>query len=115
MELAQRTVIEQFTRDPSLLPAHFSITALDTLISFCLDHSYFEYNGSFYSQTEGGPMGSPLTVALAEVRVTNVELLASSADPSSLYKHFVDDGISRYRDRQHADCRVLLRALELLV
>ena len=105
MKLAQRTVIEQFTRDPSLLPAHFSITALDTLINFCLDHSYFEYNGSFYSQTEGGPMGSPLTVALAEVRVTNVEslALASSADPPSLYKHFVDDGISRYRDRQHAE------------
>ena len=35
-------------------------------------------------------MGSPLTVALA-----------SSADPPFLYKHFVDDGISRYRDRQH--------------
>ena len=83
MKVAQRTVIEQFTRDPSLLPAHFSITALDTLINFCLDNSYFEYNGSFYSQTESGPMGSPLTVALAEVRVTNVEslALASSADP----------------------------------
>ena len=105
MKLAQRTVIEQFTSDPSLLPAHFSITALDTLISFCLDHSYFEYNGSFYRQTEGGPMGSPLTVALAEVRVTNIEslALASSADPPSLYKHFVDDGISRHRDRQHAE------------
>ena len=72
MKLAQHTVIEQFTRDPSLLPTHFSITALDTLINFCLDHSYFEYNGSFYSQTEGGPMGSPLTVALAEGRVTKV-------------------------------------------
>ena len=109
MKLAQRTVIEQFTSDPSLLPAHFSITALDTLISFCLHHSYFEYNGSLYSQTEGGPMGSPLTVALAEVRVTNIEslalalALASSADPPSLLKHFVDDGISRYRDRQHAE------------
>ena len=105
MKLAQRTVIEQFTRDPSLLPAHFSITALDTLINFSLDLSYFEYNGSFFSQTEAGPMGSPLTVALAEVRVTNVEslALASSADSPSLYKHFVDDGISRYRDRQHVE------------
>ena len=46
MKLAQRTVIEQFTRGPFLLPAHFSITALYTMISFCLDHSYFEYNGS---------------------------------------------------------------------
>ena len=50
-------------------------------------------------------MGSPLTVALAEVRVTNIEslALATSADPPSLYKHFVDDGISRHRDRQHAE------------
>ena len=105
MQLAKRTVIEQFSREPSLLPAHFSITALDTLISFCLDHSYFEYYGSFYSQSKGGPMGSPRTVALAEVRVTHIEssALASSADPPSLYKHFVDDGISRYRDKQHAE------------
>ena len=106
MQLAkQRTVIEQFGREPSLLLAHFSITALDTLISFCLDHSYFEYHGSFYSQSKGGPMDSPLTVALAEVRVTHIEssALASSADPPSLYKHFVDDGISRYRDKQHAE------------
>ena len=105
MQLAKRTVIEQFSRKPSLLPAHFSITALDTLISFCLDHSYFEYHGNFYSQSKGGPMGSPLTVALAEVRVTHIEssVLASSADPPSLYKHFVDDGISRYRDKQHAE------------
>ena len=105
MQLAKRTVIEQFSREPSLLPAHFSITALDTFISFCLDHSYFEYHGSFYSQSKGGPMGSPLTVALAEVRVTHIgsSALASSADPPSLYKHFVDDGISRYRDKQHAE------------
>ena len=50
-------------------------------------------------------MGSPLTVALADVRVSEIESLAlsSSADPPSLYKHFVDDGISRYRDRQHAE------------
>ena len=50
-------------------------------------------------------MGSPLTVALAEFQVTNIEslALASSADPPSLYKHFVDDGISRHRDRQHAE------------
>ena len=105
MQIAKRTVIEQFSREPSLLPAYFSITALDTLISFCLDHSYFEYHGSFYSQSKGGPMGSPLTVALAEVRVTHIEssALASSADPPSLYKHFVDDGISRYRDKQHSE------------
>ena len=105
MQLAKRTVIEQFGREPSLLPAHFSITALDTLISFCLGHSYFEYHGSLYSQSKDGPMSSPLTVARAEVRVTHIEssALASSADPPSLYKHFVDDGISRYRDKQYAE------------
>ena len=105
MQLAKRTATEQFSREPSLLPAHFSITALDTLISFCLDYSYFEYHGNFYSQSKGGPMGSPLTVALAEVRVKHTEssALASSADPPSLYKHFVDDGISRYSDKQHAE------------
>ena len=75
------------------------------MITKCLDHSCFEYHGSFYKQTEGGPMGSPLTVAFAEAWVSEIESLAlsSSADPPSLYKQFVDDGISRYRDRQHAE------------
>ena len=49
-------------------------------------------------------MGSPLTVALAEVRVTEIETLANSCQkPPKHYRHFVDDGFGQFTFRQHAD------------
>ena len=50
-------------------------------------------------------MGSPLTVELAEIRVTELETIAlnTSPQPPSLYKHFVDDGLGVFRDKTHAE------------
>ena len=50
-------------------------------------------------------MGSPLTVELAEIRVTELETIAlnTSPQPPSLYKHFVDDGFGVFRDKTHAE------------
>ena len=50
-------------------------------------------------------MGSPLTVALAEIHVSYIEDLAirNSTDPPSHYYHFVDDGFGHFRNRQHAE------------
>ena len=50
-------------------------------------------------------MGSPLTVTLAEVRVTDneYEALFTYNDPPKNYNHFVDDGFGQFRDRQHAE------------
>ncbi|KAL5260219.1 hypothetical protein ACHWQZ_G010365 [Mnemiopsis leidyi] len=64
-----------------------------------------EFNGCFYSQDEGGTMGSPLIVELAEIRLAEVETLAlsSSPDPPSSYSHFVDDGCGAFRDKDHAE------------
>ena len=49
-------------------------------------------------------MGSPLTVALAEIRVTYIEELAisSSTNPPKYYYHFVD-GFGHFRNSQHAE------------
>ena len=50
-------------------------------------------------------MGSPppLTVELAEIRVTELETIAfnTSPQPPSLYKHFVDDVFEVFRDKTH--------------
>ena len=73
MRLATSSAISRFQQDPSLLPKNITHTTIRTLITFCLDNSYLEFNGSFYSQDTGGPMGSPLTVQLAEIRVAEVE------------------------------------------
>ena len=50
-------------------------------------------------------MGSPLTMALAEIRVTDIENLAISTFPHSPkhYRHFVDDGFGHFTDRDHAN------------
>ena len=51
-------------------------------------------------------MGSPLTVELAEIRVTELETIAlnTSPQPQSLYKHFVDDGFGVFRDKRRDKC-----------
>ena len=105
MKHAQRIVKSKLQDHPSLLPSNISSTAFDTLISFCLDNSYFEYNNKFFAQNTGGPMGSPLTVELAEIRVTKLETIAlnTSPQPPSHYKHFVDDGFGVFRDKTHAE------------
>jgi hypothetical protein len=79
--------------------------SLGILITFCLDNSYLELNAYFYFQEEGGTMGSPLIVELAEIILAEVETLAlsSSPDPPSSYSHFVDDSCGAFRDRDHAE------------
>ena len=50
-------------------------------------------------------MGSPLTVALAEKRVTYLEEEASRTCPESPihYYHFMDDGFGHFRNKIQAD------------
>ena len=49
-------------------------------------------------------MGSPLTVTLAEIRVTHNELKAlnTSLHPPKHYFHFVDDGFGFFKNASHA-------------
>ena len=50
-------------------------------------------------------MGSPLTVTLAEIRVTDIEqrAIANSTRKPKYYYHFVDDGLGHFIDRNHAE------------
>ena len=79
------------------------IVLIQLLILFI--NSYFQYQDKFYKQTTGGPRGSPLTVALAEIRVTETEQLAleTASQPPKHYRHFVDDGFGHFTDKQHAN------------
>ena len=105
MKKALETTIRQFNDRPDLLPPNLSSSTIHSLVTFCLDNSYFEFNGDFYSQDSGGTMGSPLVVELAEIRVAETETTAlkTYSDPPNTYRHFVDDGIGDFRDRAHAD------------
>ena len=43
------------------------------LLNLCLNQNYFEFNGNFYIQNEGLPMGSPLSPLLAEIFMNYLE------------------------------------------
>ena len=62
-------------------------------------------NNRFYKQITGGPMGSPLTVTLAEIRATAIEqqALSSITRKPKHYYHFVDDGLGHFINRNHAE------------
>ena len=105
MRQAAKSALDKFRTNPSLLPDNITIDAVYSLLHSSLDNSYFEYANTFYKQVTCRPMGSPLTVALAEIRVTDIENLAISSFPSppKHYKHFVDDGFGHFTDRTDAD------------
>ena len=88
-------------------PANITPEGINSLLNFSLDNSYLEFNSQFFRQNIGGPMGSPLTVALAEIRVSYIEDMAlrSFLDPPLHCYHFVDhdDGFGHFRNRSHAE------------
>ena len=88
-----------------ILPANITPEGISSLLNFLLDNAYLEYNSLFFRQNIGGPIGSPLTVALAEIHVSYIEDLAirNSTDPPLHYYHFVNDGFGHFRNRQHAE------------
>ena len=105
MRAAVDSTIRRLEETPDILPTPLTPSTIRSLLDFCLDNAYFEFNGNFYAQRTGGAMGSPLTVILAEIRVTEQEqhALKSFSDPLGSWNHFVDDAIGAARDYDHAE------------
>ena len=97
--------MERLHENPNVLPPTITPEAIKSLLNFSLDNAYCEFDNRFYKQITGGPMGSPLTVTLAEIRVTYIEQLAlsSSTRKPKHYYHFVDDGLGHFINRAHAE------------
>ena len=66
------------------------------LLSFCLNTTYFVFEGCYYQQVFGTAMGSPVSAVTANLVMEDVELRALASVPVSLsfWKRFVDDVIS---------------------
>ena len=105
MHAAVNITMEKLRSHPEILPVNITAEGIHSLLNFSLDNSYLEFDSHFFRQFIGGPMGSPLTVALAEIRVTYIEELAisSSTNPPEHYYHFVDDGFGHFRNCQHGE------------
>ena len=43
------------------------------LVQICFDATHFQFNGKFYKQIKGTPMGSPVSVVIAEIVMQNIE------------------------------------------
>ena len=44
-----------------------------TLLKFAMNASFFKYDGKFYKQIKGTPMGSPASVVIAEIVMQALE------------------------------------------
>ena len=66
---------------------------ITSLLEFCLNSTYFTFQGKFYEQVDGTTMGSPISPIVATLFMEDLETraLATSPHPPSLWKRFADD------------------------
>ena len=86
------------------------------LLNLCLTSAYFQYNGKHYKQLHGTAMGSPVSVAVAEIVMQNIgeRALATCRQTIPFWLRCVDDtftavhkdetdDLHKHLNEQHAD------------
>ncbi|CAN8015850.1 unnamed protein product, partial [Ixodes persulcatus] len=63
------------------------------LLRFCLNQCFFVFRGETYHQVNGCPMGSPVSVSVANLVMEHIEekVLKTVAFPVKFYRQYVDD------------------------
>ena len=77
----------------SKLDFPISRSALEELISFCLLNNCFVFNDIFYSQQRETPMGSSLSVRIAEIVMQKIEneIISNLSEKILFWPRYVDD------------------------
>ena len=91
-----KTIVTSLINNSELIDSNK--TALIKVIETCLEQNYFKFNNQIYKQTNGLPMGSPLSPLLSELYMTDFETnVFSNKNFESINKHvhfwarYVDD------------------------
>lgn len=89
------SVAENRLKEDNTLQLRTSLTVPDILVllQFCLNASDFCFKGVFYNQCFGCPMGSPISVVIANLVMEDVEdrILSTSSCDVLYWRRYVDD------------------------
>lgn len=96
VDAAMKSVETYLKRDRTLADrTDFEIPDILTLLKFCLNHTYFVYNGQYYEQIKGLAMGSPVSPVVANIFMEMWEETALTSCPLDIkprmWLRYVDD------------------------
>ncbi|XP_076058615.1 uncharacterized protein LOC143035632 [Oratosquilla oratoria] len=93
-DLVKRSVLSAMEETGGYLDNEkLSTSELMRLVNLCLDSTFFNFRDTVYHQRIGTPMGSPISVILAEITMQQFESEILAAAPTSLklWTRSVDD------------------------
>ncbi|XP_076045803.1 uncharacterized protein LOC143028046 [Oratosquilla oratoria] len=114
-DLAKRTLSKTMEETLGFLEnQRLSSTELMGLISMCLDSTYFRFREHIYHQRKGTPMGSPISVVVAEavMQQFEAELLRTVPPSLKLWVRYVDDVFAVTKDKDIDPFFTRLNSLE---
>ena len=97
VDLAIKVATNRLRYDDSLWQrTSLPLEDITDLLSFCLNTTQFEFEGTYYKQVFGTAMGSPVSAVIANLVMEDIEhrALTTALVSPSFWKRFVDDVIS---------------------